>query len=79
MSSADVDRALSLPPDQVGPALASLPEDQWFERKSARTAPRDVAIPLVAMAKEALINGPVWVVRVDGDVVGVEPLEWWVG
>lgn len=71
MSSADVDRALSLPPDQVGPALASLPEDQWFERKSARTAPRDVAIPLVAMANA---DGGVLVVGLhDGLVEDVPP------
>ena len=71
MSSADVDRALGLPPDQLGPALASLPEDQWFERKSARTAPRDVAIPLVAMANA---DGGVLVVGLhDGLVEDVPP------
>lgn len=71
MSSADVDRALGLPQDQVGPALASLPEDQWFERKSARTAPRDVAIPLVAMANA---DGGVLVVGLhDGLVEDVPP------
>ena len=71
MSSADVDRALCLLPDEVGPALASLPEDQWFERKSARTAPRDVAIPLVAMANA---DGGVLVVGLhDGLVEDVPP------
>ena len=66
-----MDRALSLPPAQVGPALASLPEDQWFERKSARTAPRDVAIPLVAMANA---DGGVLVVGLhDGLVEDVPP------
>ena len=28
----------------------TLPESQLFERKSARTAPRELAVPLVAMA-----------------------------
>jgi ATP-dependent DNA helicase RecG len=31
-------------------ALADLPEGQWFERKSGRIAPRDLAVPLVAFA-----------------------------
>ena len=50
MTSAVVDRSLTLPPEQVGPALLALAEDQWFERKSARVSPRDLAVPLVAMA-----------------------------
>ncbi|AFN46786.1 ATP-binding protein [Arachnia propionica] len=50
MTSAVVDRSLTLTPEQVGPALLALAEDQWFERKSARVSPRDLAVPLVAMA-----------------------------
>lgn len=30
--------------------LAGVPEDQWFDRKSARIAPRDLAVDLVAFA-----------------------------
>ena len=71
MSSADVDRALCLLPDEVGPALASLPEDQWFERKSARTAPRAMASPVGAMANA---DGGVLVVGLhDGLVEDVPP------
>jgi len=58
MTSAVVDRSLTLTPEQVGPALLALAEDQWFERKSARVSPRDLAIPLVAMA------------NADGGVIG---------
>lgn len=49
MSSHAVDAALSLPPDEVVAALAALPEDQWFERKSARIKAKDLAVALVAM------------------------------
>ncbi len=59
-----MDRALGLPQDQVGPALASLPEDQWFEEEvSPDGAPRDVAIPWVAMANA---DGGVLVVGLHG-------------
>lgn len=37
-------------PDSVGPALAALKEDQWFERKSARIQARDLADWLVGFA-----------------------------
>jgi ATP-dependent DNA helicase RecG len=45
-----VESALSAPPDAAGRLLAALPEDQWFERKSARIAPRDLANSLIGMA-----------------------------
>lgn len=50
MTANEVDAALAAAPDDVGPALLALVEDQWFERKSARIAPRDLAVPLSAMA-----------------------------
>lgn len=50
MYPSDVDRALSLPADEAARALLSLPESQWFERKSGSVAPKDLAQPLVAMA-----------------------------
>lgn len=50
MYPAEVDLALSLSAAQIAPALLELDEGQWFERKSAKVAPKDVAIPLIAMA-----------------------------
>lgn len=50
MQSADVDAALALPEGEVAQALSALPESQWFERKSARIAAKDLAVPLVALA-----------------------------
>lgn len=50
MTSAGVQRALVLPPSDVGPALLSETEDQWFERKSARIDPRRLAETLVGFA-----------------------------
>lgn len=41
---------MALPLEQRGPALLALPEDQWFDRKSARAAPRDLAQDLVGFA-----------------------------
>jgi ATP-dependent DNA helicase RecG len=43
MSSSAVDMALTLPPAEVGPALLALTEDQWFDRKSIKIAPADLA------------------------------------
>ena len=45
-----IEAALTLPPDEALAVLATVPEDQWFDRKSGRTQPRDLATPLVAMA-----------------------------
>lgn len=50
MSSIFVETALSLPPSETGPTLLDLKEDQWFERKSSRIAPRDLANTLIGMA-----------------------------
>ena len=50
MHPGDVDRVLVLSADEAVEQLAVLPESQWFERKSGRVSPRDLAIPLVAMA-----------------------------
>lgn len=50
MSSIDVDAALHLAGSDLVEALVSLPEDQWFDRKSGRIAPKDLARPLVAFA-----------------------------
>lgn len=50
MHPADVDLALSLPVAERAAALLDLPEGQWFERKSRRISPKDLAIPMIAMA-----------------------------
>lgn len=50
MHPGDVDRVLSLPPDEAVEHLVGLSEDQWFERKAGRVSARDLAVPLVAMA-----------------------------
>lgn len=50
MAPGAVDRVLSLLDGQAVEELAALSEDQWFERKSGRISPKDLAVPLVAMA-----------------------------
>ncbi len=50
MSITLVESALSAPPEEAGFLLAELPEDQWFERKSARIEPRSLADALIGMA-----------------------------
>lgn len=50
MNTDRIEAALNLPGSQAVEILASLPEGQWFERKSARISARDLAIPFVAMA-----------------------------
>lgn len=52
-------------------SLVSIPEDQWFERKSGRVSGKDLAIALSALANA---EGGVVVVGVHGgSVEGVEP------
>jgi len=50
MLMAEIERVLALPARDALHELATLREGQWFERKSARIAPRDLAVPLIAMA-----------------------------
>ncbi len=72
MPSADVDKALALPPDEVADALLGLPEDQWFERKSARIKQAALGDTLVGFANA---DGGVVVVGLhDGRVEGVSRL-----
>lgn len=47
MSTVHAEQALLRPVDEVGDALLALPEDQWFERKSARVSGRDLADSLI--------------------------------
>ena len=45
-----IENLLAMPPDALTERLLNEPEGQWFDRKSARIAPRDLAKTLVAMA-----------------------------
>ena len=69
MPTNELDHILSLPIDERGPALAALSEDQWFERKSIRIAPKDFAQPLVAFANAE--GGTVVVGIHNGQVEGI--------
>lgn len=70
MATLAVENALNAPPAEVGPQLASLPEDQWFERKSCRIAPRDLAKALIGFANA---DGGTLVVGLDdGEVEGTD-------
>src|SRR5690348_11626241 len=42
-STRDVGKALESAPQDLSPALAAIPEDQWFDRKSFRVSPRELA------------------------------------
>lgn len=68
MGTIAVETALSAPPDEVGPDLVCLPEDQWLERKSSRIAPRDLANTLIGFANAD--GGVVIVGLADGEVEG---------
>lgn len=50
MGTNEVDTALAAHPAEVGARVLALPEDQWFDRKSAAIAPKDLAVALVAFA-----------------------------
>lgn len=60
------ERALGLARQEVAPALLALIEDQWFDRKSARIAPRDLADTLIAFGNA---EGGVVVVGLWGGLV----------
>jgi ATP-dependent DNA helicase RecG len=49
-STRDVAQALASPPEERGNALMRITEDQWYDRKSARTAPHSLASHLIALA-----------------------------
>ena len=50
MSTVEAEKALNVPPEEVAQTLLGLSEDQWFERKSGRIDPRDLAKVLVGFA-----------------------------
>lgn len=71
MNDPDVDLLLEKPAGEAVAELLSRPESQWFERKSGRISPRDLATPLVAMANAE--GGTVAVGLSQGTADGVTP------
>jgi ATP-dependent DNA helicase RecG len=65
-----LDPVLQLPPDQIGAALAAVPEGQWFDRKSMRIKPAHLAQTEVAFANAE--GGTVVVGIHDGRVEGTD-------
>ena len=77
MSTVAVEQALALPANERGRILASISEDQWFDRKSARIKPQDLADVLVGFANAdggtvviGLWNGQVEGVRDEASISG---------
>ena len=46
----EVTQALTQEPEHIGRALLAIPENQWYERKSARVAGRELADVEIALA-----------------------------
>ena len=61
---------LQMPADRVGPALLELAEDQWFDRKSARVKPTDLANAQIAFANAE--GGTIVVGLRQGQVEGID-------
>jgi ATP-dependent DNA helicase RecG len=69
-STLDTGRALLLPAAEVGEALKAIHEDQWFDRKSFRIAPRELANVMVGFANA---DGGTLVVGIhDGKIEGTD-------
>jgi ATP-dependent DNA helicase RecG len=66
MTASSVETALAAPASQVGTDLATLPEDQWYDRKSILIKPKDLCRHLVAFANA---EGGVIVIGVQGGTV----------
>ncbi|MGH8885423.1 MAG: ATP-binding protein [Egibacteraceae bacterium] len=68
MSTVAAEQALALRPAERGPALLQIPEDQWYDRKSSRISPRELADWLVgfANAEGGLIVLGLWSGKVEG-------------
>lgn len=69
MNAPAADDAITLSLDEIGHALATIPESQWFERKAARTAPKTLAKALIGMANAE--GGRVVLGIHDGSVEGM--------
>lgn len=65
----EVDAALAAPKAEVGERLLAIEEDQWFERKSLKLNPKDLAKPLTAFANAE--GGTIVVGLYDGKVEGL--------
>lgn len=74
MSTVAVEQALKAPLRERGQRLLEIPEDQWFDRKSRRIAPRDLANDLIGMANAdgGTIAVGLWKGRVEGGDRDVE-------
>jgi ATP-dependent DNA helicase RecG len=70
MSTVTVEQALAEHPDLIGPRLLALHEDQWFDRKSARVRPRDLAPHVVALGNAE--GGTLVIGLDDGQVQGTD-------
>lgn len=70
MSTNEIDRALAADIRERAAAVQLLPEDQWFERKSARIGARELAQAMCAFANAE--GGTIVVGLHDGKVEGVK-------
>ncbi len=69
-STRDVGRALQSPMTDVGLALCAIPEDQWFDRKSFRISPRELANVEIGLANA---DGGIIAVGIhDGKIEGTD-------
>lgn len=68
MATILAEQALALPAHALGEALLGLNEDQWFDRKSCRTKPQDLANSMIgfANAEGGLLVVGLWGGRVEG-------------
>jgi ATP-dependent DNA helicase RecG len=68
MTTVRVEQALALSPAENGQAVLALPEDQWFDRKSARISARELADVLIGFgnAEGGTVVVGVWRGRVEG-------------
>lgn len=70
MQQIDLGAALEASAERVGLALLKVREDQWFDRKSARIAPKDLANALIGLANAE--GGAIVVGLSDGTVEGTD-------
>ncbi|MFN3218430.1 MAG: ATP-binding protein [Acidimicrobiales bacterium] len=80
MSPTAIDDALALPIDERSAALLGLPENQWFDRKSARISPKDLADAIIGFANAeggAIVVG-IWNDTVEGiDAATADQISGW--
>lgn len=73
MTANQVDAALTAPAAEVGQRVLALEEDQWFDRKSAQIAPKDLGPPLTAFANAE--GGTIVIGASKGKVQGLKGFE----